>query len=123
SRAAEVLGYTQSAVSQQIAGLERVVGAPAFDRPGGPRPLTLTPVGGALLEHARAILDQLRHAEADVGAVVAGEQGSLRIGTVQSVGNRVLPDALRGFAVDRPGVQVHLRESHDPLELLDLVDA
>jgi DNA-binding transcriptional LysR family regulator len=123
SRAAEELGYTQSAVSQQVAGLERVVGAPVFDRPGGPPPLTLTPVGGALLEHARTILGQLRQAEADVGAVVAGEQGSLRIGTVQSVGNRVLPDVLRGFALDRPGVQVHLRESHDPGELLALVEA
>jgi DNA-binding transcriptional LysR family regulator len=80
-------------------------------------------VGGALLEHARTILGQLRQAEADVGAVVAGEQGSLRIGTVQSVGNRVLPDVLRGFALDRPGVQVHLRESNDPGELLALVEA
>jgi DNA-binding transcriptional LysR family regulator len=123
SKAAAELGYTQSAVSQQIAGLERVVGAPVFDRPGGPRPLTLTPVGGALLEHARTILGQLRQAEADVGAVASGEQGSLRIGTVQSVGNRVLPDVLRGFAADRPGVQVHLRESHDPNELLGLVEA
>lgn len=123
SRAADELGYTQSAVSQQIAGLERVVGAPVFERPGGPRPLLLTPVGGALLEHARTILGQLRQAEADVGAIVAGEQGSLRVGTVQSVGNRVLPDVLRGFALDRPGVQVHLRESHDPAELLALVEA
>ena len=123
SKAADELGYTQSAVSQQIAGLERVVGASVFDRPGGPRPLTLTPVGGALLEHARGILGQLRQAEADVGAVVAGEQGSLRIGTVQSVGNRVLPDVLRGFALDRPGVQVLLRESNDPAELLALVEA
>ena len=44
-RAAERLGFTQSAVSQQIAALERVVGEPVFDRPGGPRPVELTPVG------------------------------------------------------------------------------
>lgn len=123
SRGAEALGYTQSAVSQQVAGLERVVGAPVFDRPGGPRPLTLTPVGAMLLEHARTVLGQLRRAEADVRAVVAGEQGSLRIGTVQSVGNRVVPDVLRAFAGDRPGVQVLLRESNDPAELLALVEA
>ena len=121
SRAAEVLGYTQSAVSQQIAALERVVGAPVFDRPGGPRPLTRTPAGDVLLIHARTVLAQLRMAEADVRAVVAGEQGTLRVGTVQSVGTRVLPDVLRRFHGDRPGVQVTLRESHDPRELLALV--
>ena len=44
-RAAERLGYTQSAISQQIAALERVMGAPVFDRPGGPRPVELTPLG------------------------------------------------------------------------------
>ena len=121
SRAAERLGYTQSAVSQQIAGLEKVVGNPVFDRPGGPRPLTLTPVGDALLVHARTVLAQLRLAEADIDAVVAGEQGTLRIGTVQSVGTRVLPDVLRRFHGDRPRVQVALRESHYPDELLALV--
>ena len=49
-RAATRLGYTQSAVSQQIAALERMVGAPLFDRPGGPRPVTLTPLGELVLQ-------------------------------------------------------------------------
>jgi DNA-binding transcriptional LysR family regulator len=123
SKAADALGYTQSAVSQQVAGLERAVGTPVFDRPGGPRPLTLTEAGEVLLSHVRTVLAQLRLAEADVGAVVAGERGTLRVGTVQSVGTRVLPDVLRGFHLERPGVQVQLRESHDPGELLQLVAA
>lgn len=121
SKAAVHLGYTQSAVSQQIAGLERVIGTPVFDRPGGPRPLTLTEVGAALLDHARAVLGRLRTAEADVRSVLAGEQGTLRVGTLQSVGTRVLPDVLRRFHVERPGVEVVLRESHDPAILLGLV--
>lgn len=123
SKAAEHLGYTQSAVSQQIAGLERAVGAPAFDRPGGPRPLTLTPAGEALLAHARTVLGQLRLAEADVRAVVAGDRGTLRVGTVQSVGTRVLPDVLRRFHDERPKVGVALQESHYPGELLAMVAA
>jgi DNA-binding transcriptional LysR family regulator len=123
SRAAEQLGYTQSAVSQQVAALERAVGSPVFDRPGGPRPLALTDVGAVLLEHARTVLTQLRVAEAEVRSVAGGERGTLRVGTIQSVGTRVLPAVVRRFHGERPGVRVTLRESHDPAELLDLVDA
>src|SRR5256885_14315151 len=48
-RAAKSLGYTQSAVSQQIAALERIVGARLVERPGGPRPVSPTEAGEALL--------------------------------------------------------------------------
>ena len=44
-KAAERLGYTQSAVSQQIAALERIVGLRLIERPGGPRPISLTEAG------------------------------------------------------------------------------
>src|SRR5207302_1128765 len=58
-RAARELGYTQSAVSQQIAQLERNVGQRLVDRPGGPRPVDLTDAGRLLLRHADAIVAQL----------------------------------------------------------------
>ena len=45
-RAADRLGYTQSSVSQQVAALERAVGGVVFDRPGGPKRVRLTPLGG-----------------------------------------------------------------------------
>jgi DNA-binding transcriptional LysR family regulator len=121
SRAAEQLGYTQSAVSQQVAALERLVGAPVFDRPGGPRPLRLTEVGEALLGHARTALGQIRAAESDVRAVVAGDQGRVRVGTVQSVGTKILPEVFRRYHELRPGVAVELEESHDPAILLGRV--
>jgi molybdate transport repressor ModE-like protein len=58
-RAARRLGYTQSAVSQQIATLERIVGERLLDRPGGPRPVSLTEAGELLLRHAAAIVARL----------------------------------------------------------------
>src|SRR2546427_778200 len=54
-KAATALGYTQSAVSQQIATLERIVGHRLIDRPGGPKPVSLTEAGRLLLTHAGAI--------------------------------------------------------------------
>lgn len=51
-RAAARLGYTQSTVSQQIAALERAVGGPVFDRPGGPKPVRITPLGAVVLMYS-----------------------------------------------------------------------
>src|SRR5437667_11240259 len=51
-RAAKRLGYTQSAISQQIAVLERIVGQRLIERPGGPRPISLTEAGRLLPTHA-----------------------------------------------------------------------
>src|SRR5581483_2154800 len=90
-RAASRLGYTQSAVSQQIATLERIVGQRLIDRPGGPRPVSLTEAGELLLRHADAIAARLQAAHADLAALDAGESGPIRIGTYQSVGSKVLP--------------------------------
>jgi DNA-binding transcriptional LysR family regulator len=121
-RAADRLGYTQSAVSQQIATLERVVGLRLIDRPGGPRPISLTEAGRILLRHAEAIDARLRAAKADMEALSAGEAGRLRIGTFQSVGARVLPTLLRRFAETYPGVEISLQESSDEDDLLELVE-
>src|SRR5712692_11878921 len=72
-RAAASLGYTQSAISQQIAMLERIVGQRLIDRPGGPRPVSLTEGGELLLRHAEAIAARLQAAQADLVALEAGD--------------------------------------------------
>ena len=97
ARAARELGYTQSAVSQQIAQLERVVGQKLVDRPGGPRRVDLTDAGRLLLRHADAIVAQLDAAQADMAALAEGAAGPLRVGIYQSVGARILPALLRRF--------------------------
>jgi DNA-binding transcriptional LysR family regulator len=121
--AAEQLGYTQSAVSQQIARLERSVGAALLERPGGPRRVRLTPVGEALALHARAVIDRLRAAQADIAAIRAGERGTLRVGTLQSVGTKVLPRLLRSFREAHPGIELVPVEIQDMAELPAGVEA
>ncbi len=112
-RAATRLGYTQSAVSQQIATLERIVGNRLVERPGGSRPISLTEAGTVLLRHADGIVARLRAAQADLQALQAGTAGSLRIGTYQSVGARVLPEVMLRFSAAHPQVDVQLSESED----------
>ena len=121
-RAAQRLGYTQSAVSQQIATLERIVGERLLERPGGPRPVSLTEAGRLLLRHAEAIVARLEAARADLEALSTGAAGTLRVGTYQSVGKRLLPTLLRRFRDAWPDVQIRLTESSNDEELLELVE-
>ncbi|HXR12844.1 MAG TPA: LysR family transcriptional regulator [Gaiellaceae bacterium] len=121
-RAARELGYTQSAVSQQIAQLEKIVGQRLVERPGGPRPVALTEAGQLLLRHADAIVAQLDAAQADMAALAEGAAGPLRVGILQSVGARILPALLRRFGESWPRVEVHVREEADSDDLLRLIE-
>jgi DNA-binding transcriptional LysR family regulator len=120
--AATRLGYTQSAISQQIATLERLVGAKLVERPGGPRAVSLTDAGRLVLRHAEAIMARLKAAEADVAAIADGGAGRLRVGTFQSVGARIVPTLLRRFAAAWPGVKVQLEESASDPPVLAAVE-
>jgi DNA-binding transcriptional LysR family regulator len=121
-RAARELGYTQSAVSQQIAQLERIVGQRLFDRPGGPRRVEATEAGLLLLGHADAIVARLDAARADMAALAQGEAGTLRVGIYQSVGARLLPALVRRFRAQWPRVGVRVREESDAADLLRLLE-
>ena len=122
TRAADSLGYTQSAVSQQIGRLERLVGHELVERPGGTTPVSLTVAGRMLLVHADAIVAQLGSARADLAALTDGSAGVLRIGCYQSVGARILPRVLSRFRSGWPGVTVELTEAEDDGELLAQVE-
>lgn len=114
SAAARELGYTQSAVSLQIAQLERIAGTRLIERRAGRHPVTLTRAGQRLARHAGTVLDQVRAVEADLAALAAGEAGTLAIGTFQSASARLLPGALRRLRETHPLVEVRLNEgSHD----------
>jgi DNA-binding transcriptional LysR family regulator len=112
-RAAVRLGYTQSAVSQQIAALERIIGGSLFDRPGGPRPVALTPLGELVLIHARDIIDRVDAAGEAVDRFVAGETGRIDVGTFQSVTNAILPAIVTRLRAENPTIDIRLFEDED----------
>jgi DNA-binding transcriptional LysR family regulator len=116
--AAGRLGYSQSAVSQQIATLERIVGGKLIERPGGPRTVYLTELGALVLRHAETIVARMHAAQADVAAMVAGGAGALRVGTYQSVGEHILPALVSRFREAHPGIELSLVESESDDELL-----
>jgi DNA-binding transcriptional LysR family regulator len=121
-RAARELGYTQSAVSQQIAQLERIVGQRLFHRPGGPRRVEPTEAGLLLLGHADAIVARLDAARADMAALAEGSAGTLRVGIYQSVGARLLPALVRRFREQWPQVGIRVREESSAADLLRLLE-
>jgi DNA-binding transcriptional LysR family regulator len=109
--AAESLRFTPSAVSQQVAKLEREAGVALVAR--GPRSLTLTPAGHRLVEHAEVILERLAEAEAELRAL-DGSPPALRIGSNTTAAVSLVPSALSSFASVRPDVEVTVVEA-DPL--------
>ncbi len=122
SRAAAKLGYTQSAVSHQIADLERIVGVRLIDRPGGPRRVSLTEHGTLLLRHAHRMLAALSAAEADMRRLRDGER-TVSVGTFQSFGAKVLPSIIKLFASDFPETAIQLTEQVYDGDLLRSVEA
>jgi molybdate transport repressor ModE-like protein len=124
SAAARELGYTQSAVSQQIGALERIVGASVLHRPpGGRRPLELTDAGRVVLAHARPLLARVKAAQADVAKLAGGELGEVAVRTFQSFGARLLPAVLTAFRARCPGVEVRIEEALDVETLLGAVES
>src|SRR6266566_3250205 len=120
-RAAERLGYVQSAISHQIAALESLTGKRLIERSRGTRPIALTPAGEVLLAHADAVIARMRTAQADLAALEGEGTTTLRVGSMQDLTAHVVPALLRSFALLRPDVSVSLHESDSPATLLTLL--
>ncbi len=117
-RAAERLGFTQSAISQQIAALERAVGDKVFDRPGGPKRVELTPTGSLVLGYASRLFEQMRIAEDGLRSLRAGEVGRLVVGSFQSISVNVLPAVVGRLRSERPGLSVRCVEEDENEDLI-----
>ncbi|MEV6131726.1 LysR family transcriptional regulator [Streptomyces violaceusniger] len=109
--AAQRLGYTPSAVSQQISTVERALGVPLFER--SPRSVRPTAAGLQLALRAGRLLADLSATENEMRAYAAAERGRLRLGSFWSAGFRLVPTVLTGFLRDRPEVDVRYEEG-DP---------
>ncbi|MBX5469516.1 MAG: LysR family transcriptional regulator [Thermoleophilaceae bacterium] len=120
SAAAEALSYTQSAVSQQIAALERECGAKLVQR--GARGIRLTQAGEVLVRHADAVLAQLADAQAELDAIAGLRGGRLSLATFPSAGASLLPVAVSLFREAHPAVELTMIEA-EPQDSLPLVKA
>jgi len=98
--AAQALGYTQPAVSRQVAALEKATGARLFDRL--PRGVRLTEEGRFLLTHAEVVLERMRAAADGLQALRNLEAGRLRAGAIDSANAALLPRALAAFRTAHP---------------------
>ncbi|MGC9667798.1 LysR family transcriptional regulator [Planosporangium sp. 12N6] len=105
---AAALSYTPSAVSQQLAALEREAGVPLLERTG--RRVALTAAGAVLVEHAEAVLAALEQADAALAAVRTGLAGPLRIGAFPTAVRTLLSAALVSLGRDHPGLELRVTE-------------
>jgi DNA-binding transcriptional LysR family regulator len=119
NKAAKKLGYTQSAISQQVAALERIVGERLVVRPERFQRVTPTPAGEIMLEQARGILARLRVAQGEVHALREGNAGVVRVGIFQGLGSLVSGALVRRFPIDDPGVQLQMIHTISDAELLE----
>ena len=106
SAAAEALSFTQSAVSQQIAALEREAGTKLVER--SVRGIRLTDAGRALVRHTEAILGRLAEAEAELEAIAGLRGGRLRMASFESAGATLMPLAIATFRERHPAVELSL---------------
>jgi len=121
ARAAELLGYTQPAVSQQVAALEKIVGQRLFERASGRPQATLTEAGSVLAGHVDELTARIAIARQDLLDVARGEAGSIRVGAFQSALARILPHVLKRYHSSHPAVRIEAVESNNDIPLLQQV--
>ncbi len=121
--AAEELGYVQSAISQQLARLEKLVGVRLVERTRGHARVELTAAGRIMLGHAEQIVAQLRAAHADLAGHLAGERPALRVGMLPSVATRILPALLAQLGPELPPGSVTAVEHAEEGTLFAAVEA
>src|SRR5215472_16131359 len=117
---ADALAYTPSAVSQQLAALEREAGVPLLERSG--RRVALTPAGVVLARYAESVLAVLEEASAALATTRDSLTGPLRIGAFPTAARTILPPALIRLGRDHPALELMVTEL-DPVAVPDALRA
>ncbi|WP_432186769.1 LysR family transcriptional regulator [Streptomyces sp. Tue6028] len=112
TRAAERLGYTPPALSQQLAKLEREAGATLLVR--SHRGTRLTGAGELLVARARRVLDEMERARHELAHLAGLSGGTLRLGTFQTAGIHLLPPVLSAFRRTYPDVELAVADYEPP---------
>ncbi|MEA2126783.1 MAG: hypothetical protein QOI80_3565 [Solirubrobacteraceae bacterium] len=112
SAAADALHFTQSAVSQQIAALEREAGTKLVER--NARGVRLTEAGEVLVRHTDVILARLDDAEAELEALSGLKGGRLRLAAFPSAGSSIAPAAIARFRALHPEVELTMIPAEPP---------
>ncbi|GAA1839695.1 LysR family transcriptional regulator [Agromyces salentinus] len=115
---AEALAYSPSSVSQQLSQLEREVGVRLLVQVG--RRVQLTPQAELLVGHARAVLDRLEEAEADVARSLTDVGGTVRIAVFQSAAHAMVPQALTLLRAEHPTLRVEVTEREPDAGLFEV---
>src|SRR5215203_3553789 len=120
SAAAEALSYTQPAISQQIAALEKRADTTLVERTS--RGVRLTDAGRALVEHAEVVLARLSAAEAELEAIAGVRGGRVRLSSFPTAGASLLPPAVALFKSRYPEVELNFTEQ-EPEEAVQMLRA
>lgn len=120
SAAAQSLSFTQSAVSQQIAALEKEAGVVLVDRSA--RGVRLTHAGEVVVRHADAILGRLAEVDAELEALAGLRAGRVRLGTFESAGSTLVPPAFAEFRRRHPAIELSMLLGEDEDNLPRLRD-
>jgi len=110
SAAAAALAFTQPAISQQIAALERETGTTLIER--GVRPVRLTDAGRALMVHAEAVLAHLDEAQQELGEIAGLRRGRLRLASFPTAIATIVPHAVALFTRRHPDVDLTVVDDH-----------
>jgi len=118
SAAADALSYSQPAISQQVAALEKRAGTTLVDR--GSRGVRLTDAGQALVEHAEVVIARLAAAEAELEAIAGIRGGRVRLASFPTAGASLLPPAVAEFTTRHPDVELSFveREPEEAAQML-----
>ncbi|TQR20726.1 LysR family transcriptional regulator [Psychrobacillus vulpis] len=118
TRAAEILSISQPALSRSISSLEEEIGVPLFDRQG--RSIILNRYGLMFLHRVNRIMNEMNEGLTDIQQLIHPEQGEVALGFLHTLGTNIVPNLIRTFHDEYPGITFQLKQNHTHTQLNQL---